>query len=412
MTISKFSMDPLDGHADAMRIALLCPPWIPVPPASYGGIEAVVALLADGLVDQGHDVTLFAATGSATRANLVATHDQPSPERIGQMVPELRHTLACLQRAGEFDVISDHTAPLACALSAATTTPLVHTLHGELDEEFALAYDDVLAFAPQTAMISLSHAQRTPRPAFPWIANVPNAVDLQRYTPRPHAVGAHLLWIGRMCAEKGPDRAIDVARDAGLPILLAGKMREPAEQAYFERHVEPRLGSTARYVGEADRATCVSLLHEAIALVNPIEWAEPFGLVMIEAMACGVPVLATRRGAAPEVVEHGVTGYLVDDYREMARALPLVADIAPATCRAEAQRRFSPKTMVDRYVRAFATAIARRGREAADEIAGAAPLGVLGPKASDGEQSPPALAKLTPARLASGEAKSMREPRP
>jgi glycosyltransferase involved in cell wall biosynthesis len=245
----------------------------------------------------------------------------------------------------------------------------VHTLHGALDEAFAAAYDDVLAFAPHVEMISLSHAQRAPRRDFPWLATIPNAVDLQLYPARRSAARKHLLWVGRMCADKGPDRAIEVAREAGLPILLAGKMREPAEREYFERHVEPRLGSAAHYIGEADRDTLVSLLHETIALVNPIEWPEPFGLVMIEAMACGVPVLATRRGATPEVIEDGVTGFLVDDYREMAAVLPFVATIAPEACRSEAERRFSPEVMVDRYLSAFAAAIANRGLEAADHTA-------------------------------------------
>ena len=381
MTLATTPDDAFDAQADAVRIAVLCPPWLRVPPPRYGGIEAVVSLLADGLVEQGHDVTLFAAKGSTTRAKLVALHDEADLADAGQMVPELRHTLSCLRQAGRFDVISDHSAPLACALSGAIETPIVHTLHGALDEAFAAAYDDVLAFAPRTSVISLSLAQRTPRPGFPWIANIPNAVDLGRYTVRTRAAGTHLLWIGRMCADKGPDRAIEVAREAGLPLVLAGKMREATERAYFERHVEPRLGSTVRYVGEADRETLVRLLHEAIALVNPIEWPEPFGLVMIEAMACGVPVVATRRGAAPEVIESGVTGVLVEDYREMARMLPFVAEIDPATCRAEAERRFAPKVMVDRYLGAFTSAIIGRGREAQDETDGPVLLPVLASKA-------------------------------
>jgi glycosyltransferase involved in cell wall biosynthesis len=381
MSLATTPANAFDVQPDAMRIAILCPPWLPVPPPRYGGIEAVVALLADGLVHRGHDVTLFAAKGSTTRAKLVAAHAPPDFADCGQMVPELRHALSCLRRADEFDVISDHTTPLACALSEAVATPVVHTIHGALDEEFAAAYDDMLEFAPRTSMISLSLAQRTPRPDFPWIANIPNAVDLRRYAVRERAAGTHLLWVGRMCADKGPDRAIDVARDAGLPLVLAGKMREAAERAYFERHVEPRLGSTVRYVGEADRDTLVRLLHDAIALVNPIAWPEPFGLVMIEAMACGVPVLATRCGAAPEIIESGVTGVLADDYRELAGMLPLVREIAPETCRAEAERRFAPRVMVDRYLAAFTAAIVGRGREAHDESVGSGLLPVLASEA-------------------------------
>jgi glycosyltransferase involved in cell wall biosynthesis len=374
MTIAEAQDHWETGADEAMRIGLLCPPWFPVPPEHYGGIEAVVSLLTEGLVEQGHDVTLFAAGESASAARLVAVHEDAPSAQVGETLPELRHVLSCLRRAGQFDVISDHSGPMAVALSAAVSTPFVHTVHGPLDDTFAPSYDDALAFAPDAWMISLSLEQRTPRPDYPWIANVPNAVDLKRYSARESARGTHLLWIGRMCADKGPDRAIEVAREARLPIVLAGKLREPAECAYFEQHVEPRLGRGARYVGEADHATLEELLHDAIALVNPIEWPEPFGLVMIEALACGVPVLATRRGAAPEIIVDGVTGCLVDDYREMAAAVPAVAAIPPETCRAEAERRFSQRLMVDRYASAFAAAAERREPR---RDAPAAPVGTI-----------------------------------
>ena len=352
-------------HSEALRIAVLCPPWFPVPPRRYGGIEAVVALLADGLVAEGHDVTLFASGGSTTSARLVTAHSQAPSTQLGQTLPELEHVLSCIRRAGEFDVISDHSGPLAVALSETADTPFVHTVHNALGSAATPAYDAALAFASEAHVVSLSHQQRRPRPAYPWIATIPNAVDLLRYPCRARAGGDHLVWIGRMCHDKGPDRAIAVARQAGLPILLAGKMHTPVEREYFDRRVKPQLGRSARYVGEADKDTVVKLLHSAIALLNPIEWAEPFGLVMIEAMACGVPVLATRCGAAPEIIVDGVTGFIVDDHHAMADMLPALAAITPEACRAEAVRRFSPDLMVDRYLAAFRTVIASGTRSRA-----------------------------------------------
>ncbi len=346
------------GGTGALRIGVLCPPWFPVPPPRYGGVEAVVALLVDGLVAAGHDVTLFASGGSSTRARLVSVHAHAPSAQLGKTLPELEHVLACIRRAGQFDVISDHSGPLALALSATTPTPFVHTVHNALDGILAPTYDAALDIAHGARLVSLSPEQRLPRPGLPWIATIPNAVDLVRYPCRSRAPGEYLLWIGRMCREKGPDRAIEVARQAGLPIILAGKMHTAAEREYFERRVLPRLDRSARYVGEADRDTIVSLLHGALALVNPIDWPEPFGLVKIEAMACGVPVLATRCPGAPEIVVPGVTGFLADDYRSLADAIPAAAAIRPETCRAEAERRFSPSLMVHRYVNAFRAAIA------------------------------------------------------
>ena len=350
---------PTRKRTEPLRIGVLCPPWFPVPPPRYGGIEAVVALLTDGLVARGHEVTLFASGESSTRARLIATHARAPSAQLGETLPELQHALACMVRAREFDVISDHSGPLAIALSAAVSgTAFVHTVHNALDAVLAPAYDGALALAGAARLVSLSRGQRLPRPAFPWIATIPNAVDLARYPCRERVRGEYLLWIGRMCRDKGPDRAIEVARRAGLPIVLAGKMQTEAERAYFARRVEPLLGREARFVGEADRARVVALLHGAIALVNPIAWPEPFGLVMIEAMSCGVPVLATRQGAAPEIVVDGVTGFLVDDHHAMADAIPDVAMISPSACRAVAEQRFSPDRMVERYLAAFRAAIA------------------------------------------------------
>jgi glycosyltransferase involved in cell wall biosynthesis len=340
-------------QGEALRIAILGPTWFPVPPDRYGGIEAVVSLLADGLVANGHDVTLFASGDSVTQARLVAVHEVAPSAQIGQTEPELLHALACIRDAGSFDVISDHSGPLGVALSGLHATPTVHTVHGPLSQPVRRVYDAALAVAPSAQLVSLTDAQRTPRPNYPWLATIHNAVDLAGNACRPSPGGGYLLWLGRMCHEKGPDRAIEVARAAGMPLLLAGKNRERAEREYFERFVAPQLDEQIRYVGEVTASERVELLHGAVALINPIAWSEPFGLVMIEALACGVPVIATRRGSVPELIEDGVTGVIVNDYREMPDAIDRVRTIKPSVCRAVAEQRYSAARLADDYARAL-----------------------------------------------------------
>jgi glycosyltransferase involved in cell wall biosynthesis len=335
-----------------VRIAVLSPVWFPVPPTGYGGIEWVVSLLADGLVDAGHDVTLFAAGDSRTKATLSAVYPEPPSVPIGISAFELRHAADCLLRADEFDVIHDHSSQLAAALGGLISTPFVHTVHGPLDEPALPNYRAIAELAPRVGLVSISMKQREPAPELPWVANVPNALDLAAYPFLPHR-GDYLLYLGRLSPDKGAHRAIEVARRAGMPIKLAGKKREPAEQAYFDEQVRPLLGEDAVYLGETSHASKVALLQEARATLFPIDWEEPFGLVMIESMACGTPVIATRRGAVPEVVEDGRTGVIVDDWREMADALADADKLRSEDCRTSAEERFSPERMVAGYVAAY-----------------------------------------------------------
>jgi glycosyltransferase involved in cell wall biosynthesis len=309
-----------NGSHGRLRIGLISPVWFPVPPLRYGGTEAVVSLLADGLADAGHDVTLFASGDSLTRAKLSYVYEQAPSERIGQTLPELHHCLACYERAEEFDVINDHSGLPAAAIGAVLERPALHTVHGPLDGEGGEIYEQIAHTAPSVGLISLSLNQRRPKPHLPWVANCPNAIDLSLY-PWAQQRGDYLLFLGRMGPDKGAHRAIAVARETGLPLKIAAKCREPKEIDYFHELIEPYLDDKIQYLGEVAHGEKVELLQLARATLFPIEWEEPFGLVMIESMACGTPVIATRYGAVPEVIEHGRTGIIVDDYREMAGAL-------------------------------------------------------------------------------------------
>jgi glycosyltransferase involved in cell wall biosynthesis len=341
-----------------VRIAVLAPAWFAVPPRGYGGIEWVVSLLADGLVEAGHDVTLFASGDSRTQAELVSVFEQAPSRMIGRTMPELVHAFACYERAAGFDVINDHSGPLGATLGGLVETPVVHTLHGPLDGEPGQAYERIAHLAPDVGFVSISLNQRRPKPDLPWVANCPNALDFSLYPCKPHR-GDYLLFLGRMSADKGAHRAIAVAREAGLPLKLAGKKQDPKEVEYFAQYVEPHLVDGIEYLGEVTHGQKVELLQDARVTLFPIDWEEPFGLVMIESMACGTPVIATRRGAVPEVIEHGRCGIIVDHSREMASALEQADTIDPLECRRYVEERFAPERMVADYVDAYRTAIER-----------------------------------------------------
>jgi glycosyltransferase involved in cell wall biosynthesis len=338
-----------------LRIALLSPPWLPVPPTHYGGIEQIVFLLAEGLVDAGHDVTLFATAGSRSRARLTSTPAVPPP-LVGYFLPELDHVLRCYERAREFDVVNDHCGPSAAVLGGLLQTPVVHTVHWPLDGMAGAVYERVARLSPNVRFVSISASQRRSKPHLPWVATCTNALDPSRYPFNPRR-GEYLAFVGRMTPEKGCHRAIDVAREAGLPLKIAAKKREPPEQKYFREHVEPHLDGRIEYVGEVDHDAKVKLFHGARATLFPIEWEEPFGLVAIESLACGTPVVATRRGAAPEVVEHGRTGIVVDDYRAMTAALSACDRIDSRECRRAVDERFSARRMVRDYEEAYRRAL-------------------------------------------------------
>jgi glycosyltransferase involved in cell wall biosynthesis len=342
-----------------VRVAVLSPVWFPVPPHGYGGIEWVVALLADGLVDAGHDVTLFASGDSRTKARLEYVYDVAPSADIGRSQTEIRHALHCLERADEFDVINDHSGPPAAVIGGAVRTPVVHTVHGPLDGEPGELYASIARVAPSTSLVSISMNQRKPRPELPWIANVPNALDFSVY-PFARQRGDYLLFLGRFSVDKGAHRAVAIAMETDLPLKLAGKKQDVAEQEYFAEFIEPHLKpGKIEYLGEVTHGEKVELLQNARATLFPIEWEEPFGLVMVESMACGTPVIATRWGSVPEVIEHGRSGIIVDDWRVIPAALEEADRLDPVELRRAAEERFSPERMVADYLRAFRAAIDR-----------------------------------------------------
>lgn len=345
-----------------MRIALISPVWFRVPPDGYGGIEWVVSVLADALVDAGHDVTLFASGDSHTKAELVSVYERAPSADIGRTIPELHHALSCIERASEFDVINDHSGLAAAALGGLVTTPVVHTAHGPLDGPTApKIYAQIARVSPNVGLISISMNQRRPMPDLPWIANCPNAIDLTVYPSHLHK-GDYLLFLGRMNPDKGAHRAIAIARDAGLPLKIAGKMQDAEEKEYFEQLVEPHLDEQIEYVGEVNHGEKVELLQNARLTLFPIEWEEPFGLVPIESMACGTPVLATRYGAVPEVMGEGQGGIIVDHVRDMAAKIEEASAIDPLGCRRYVEERFAPERMAADYTAAYEKAISRAKR--------------------------------------------------
>jgi glycosyltransferase involved in cell wall biosynthesis len=266
----------------------------------------------------------------------------------------------CYARADEFDIVNDHSGMPAAALGGALQTPVLHTVHGPLDTAEAQdVYGAIAEVSPGVRLISISENQRRPMPDLPWAATIPNAIDLSLYPCKPHR-GDYLLFLGRFSPDKGAHRAIAVAMELGLPLKLAGKNRELKERQYFTEFVEPHIGHGGiEYLGEVTHGEKVELLQDARATLFPIEWEEPFGLVMIESMACGTPVIATRHGAVPEVIDDGRSGIIVDDYRQMPEALERADELDPMECRAFVEERFAPERMVRDYEAAYTAALSQ-----------------------------------------------------
>ena len=342
-----------------MRIAQIAAPFESVPPPRYGGTERVISLVTEELVRRGHDVTLFASGDSTTSARLI-----PTVESALWRQPSVRGPLTCLastldevhRRAarGEFDVIHSHLDFSICSCALMTSTPSVTTLHGRLDLP---DLPGTRARSPEMPLVSISNQQREPLPGGCWVGTVYNGVDTERLKFNPRG-GDYLAWLGRIAPEKGLDRAIRIARQAGLPIKIAARLPlddrdDPQVRADWEHYlavIKPLLkGPGVEYVGEIGDSEKVDFLGGARALLFPIDWPEPFGLVMAEALACGTPVVARRRGAVPEVISHGLTGLIGESDDELARLSLQVAGISRAACRAEAERRFSARAMTDGY---------------------------------------------------------------
>jgi glycosyltransferase involved in cell wall biosynthesis len=269
-------------------------------------------------------------------------------------VPELEHALLSFREASRFDIVSDHSGLAAAAMADLAATPVVHTIHTPLTGDAGRIYRLIAELNPRLRFISTSLKQREPAEDLPWIANCPSALDLDAY-PFSDRRDDYLLFIGRMSPQKGAGRAIAVAQEMGLPLKLAGKMHEADERAYFTREVAPHLSDRITYLGEVSHEEKVRLLQRARCTLFPIDWEEPFGLVMLESMACGTPVVGTRRGAVPEVISPGESGIIVDRYEDLPGAVAQADQIDPASCRDYVETHFSEGRMVRNYLEAFAT---------------------------------------------------------
>jgi glycosyltransferase involved in cell wall biosynthesis len=349
-----------------MRIAMLAPPWIPVPTPGYGGIEEVVRLLTGGLAAAGHDVTLFAPPGSESSATVVEVLEHQHPDEIQKASHEVDHVArafaavdAAAAEGRPFDVIHDHVGHGALAMADRVSVPLVHTLHGPFDPDACRFYAE---HGRKATIVAISHAQLADAP--PEMGGgvvVHNPIDTSEWPFRAEKED-FVLWIGRMSPDKGADRAIVAARTAGVPIVIAGPV-QPGQEQYFHDEVEPLLDADGvDYVGEADGERKRDLYLRARALLMPIRWPEPFGLVMVESLACGTPVIAFREGSAPEIVKEGETGFLADDEDAMAAAIERLDEIEPETCRRDCEERFGVPAVVAGYEDVYRAAAERAAR--------------------------------------------------
>jgi glycosyltransferase involved in cell wall biosynthesis len=339
-----------------LHVAMIAPPYFDIPPTAYGGIEAVVADLVDALIERDHQVSLIGGGRHRTRAQrFLATCQRQPADQLGEPLPEVVHAaqVARLLEDLDADVIHDHTlaGPL---LARGRVTPTVVTVHGPATGEPGAYYG---ALGNTVGLVAISDTQRAKAPGLPWAATVHNAIRVDTFPFRAEK-DEFALFLGRFCADKAPHLAVEAARAARLPIVLAGKCAEPAEHAYFTREVEPRLGPDTTMFGVADAAAKRDLLARAACLVFPICWDEPFGLVMIEAMACGTPVVALRRGAVPELVLPGQTGVIVDHPDELAGAIDQARRLDPWICRKHVQQNFTTDIMAAGYEGVYRRALA------------------------------------------------------
>lgn len=359
-----------------MRIAQVAPLFERVPPLRYGGTERVVSYLTEELQHLGHDVTLFASGDSLTRSKLhpvcarslrLAGCSDPLPHHIRMLGQVYAH-------AAEFDVIHCHTDFLGFPAARLVSTPTIVTLHGRLDlPELPPLYDEYR----DIPLVSISDAQRLPLPRANWLTTVRHGLppDLFRYSARR---GDYLVFLGRISPEKKPDAAIRIACRAGIPLRIAAKV-DPVDREYFAQVVKPLLDHPlVDFVGEVSDEAKNDLLGSALALLFPIDWPEPFGLVMIESLACGTPVIARNRGSVPEILQHGETAWICETEDEMVRAVEQVRSIDRARCREAFEHRFTVATMAARYLEMYDSLVRRNESprtERASDVSGELSIG-------------------------------------
>ena len=324
-----------------LRIGLIVGPWFPVPPPLYGGIERVVDTLARGLEAAGEKVLLAASSDSSCPVTAVAGMSQSDSRNVGSSLSEMHHAIRAYEAMGEMDLIHDHTLIGPLYAHRPRSVPVVTTIHGQLLPEVAEIYR---AIGRNTSIVAISHDQVRGNPEIPLAGVIHHGMDVAA-VPVGAGEGGYVCFVGRMCPDKGLREAILVAQSAGIPMKFAAKMHEPAEFEYFHDVIEPLISSDTEFVGEVCDAEKYELMGNALAFLNPIQWPEPFGLVMIEALATGTPVVGTPAGAAPEIVDDGITGYLAP-VEDLAALLPLAAQLDRKASRAAVEERFSAERMV------------------------------------------------------------------
>jgi glycosyltransferase involved in cell wall biosynthesis len=350
------------GQHGPHRIAIVAPPWYPVPPSGYGGVELVVAMLSAELRRAGLDVLLLAGEGSRMATHITAPRqwraDLGSTRECMRALTYANRVVHTLEELEPLDLIHDHCGgPTLFALSLSGIAPVVHTVHGPLTGPDG---DFYAALPRSTRLVAISSAQRAAAPSLPWVATVHNAVNVDQLWAggdhRDHDDEPYLLCLARICYDKGQDVALEVAARTGIRLVLAGKVEStPEGRAFFEHCVEPAIdGDRVVYLPNVAGEAKARLLARATALLAPLRWEEPFGLSLAEAMASGTPAIAFTRGAAPELLTHGVTGFLVDDVDGMVAAVSRVDEIDRRACAAATRERFSPAAMAHAYRAAYA----------------------------------------------------------
>lgn len=331
-----------------MRIAIISPPWVAVPPPAYGGTENVLDTLARALQSAGHDVLLYATGDSQCPVELRYSFDAALGVSVGGTVAELRQVVDAYRAVREWgaEVVHDHTLAGPLYAERFPHLAVVTTNHGPFDLNMTRIYRELAKRAP---VIAISRHQASTARGVPIAAVIHHGVDLDRFPSGP-GDGGYAVFLGRMVAEKGVHVAAKVARAAGVPLRIAAKMREVPEREYFEAHVRPLLGQDIEYVGEVSTQEKLELLARASCLLNPIAWPEPFGMVMVEALACGTPVVTTSRGAAPEIVDDGVTGLVCEDENELVQALAQVGELDRSACRQAVKERFSATRLASEHL--------------------------------------------------------------
>ncbi|MEC4819875.1 MAG: glycosyltransferase family 4 protein [Scytonema sp. PMC 1069.18] len=332
-----------------MRIAQVAPLWERVPPPAYGGVELVVALLTNELVRRGHEVTLFASGDSISLAKLMSVHPRAlrlDPSVQDTSVYQTMQLAQVYEQADKFDVIHSHVGYPTISYAKLVKTPTIHTMHGI----FTPDNEKIFGYGKQQPFVSISDAQREPRVGLNYVATVYNGIDVSSYKfyPQPDSP-PYLAFLGRISPEKGTHYAIEIAKRAGWHLKIAGKV-DAVDVEYYEKEIKPLIdGKQIEYLGEANHTEKNILMGGAVATLFPITWREPFGLVMVESMACGTPVIGMKLGSTKEVIVHGKTGFLCDNLEECIHAIDKVTELDRKACREYVWNNFSFQAMTDGY---------------------------------------------------------------